>query len=441
MAINWGLIDPNAPARAAAAPLQAMTQTYGGLQAIGAETQRQKANALANKAAEEGMAAKKDLRNIYKQGGDVAQNLLAGGFGEEAQKYKANEMSQQLTGLKQSKAEVENALQMYGAIGQIAGTVQDQQTYDMAREQIAQINPDAAANMPDAYDPAMIEQNKMKALSVQEQLFNSYKELEYDIRQRELELKESGKGSAPEYYTYRETPQGLLRLSARTRDTEYVDLGDEPIIGSASSPELQEKLAGAKARGKLTEEYKQVPAIESKTVSAKEAAKKSAESFERLEKIRVNIRNIGEAIRLVDEGAETGAVASKLPSVRAASVKLDNLQGRLGLDVIGNTTFGALSESELKFALSTALPTKLQGPELKNWLIKKRDAQQKLADYIEDSAIFLGTPGNTVAEWHKMKREEAGSEQGDVRPPGTAFEGVNPKTGKTEYFDSEGNRL
>lgn len=141
------------------------------------------------------------------------------------------------------------------------------------------------------------------------------------------------------------------------------------------------------------------------TAAGKAAIKISTQAFDRLDGIRANKLNINEAIRLIDEGAETGPIAAKFPSIRAASVKLDNLQGRLGLDVLRTTTFGALSAAELKFALDTALPQGLEGPELKSWLVEKRDSQDKLADYLESVAIFLGRPGNTPAKWLERQRE------------------------------------
>lgn len=140
--------------------------------------------------------------------------------------------------------------------------------------------------------------------------------------------------------------------------------------------------------------------------AGEQAIKKSEEAFDQLSKVKANIANIDETIRLVDEGAGTGPIQSKFPSIRKSSIALDNMQARLGLDVIGNTTFGALSENELKFALSAALPTNLDGPELKQWLIDKREAQQKLANYLEEAAIFLGEPGNTVGDWMEIQREK-----------------------------------
>jgi len=163
----------------------------------------------------------------------------------------------------------------------------------------------------------------------------------------------------------------------------------------ATQPEAQEV---------LTEQQ----TVKSASVKAAEQAiKLSGEAFGKLSTVRAAIPNLDEAMALVDQGANTGPIISKLPSVQQASLELDNLQGRLGLDVIGNTTFGALSESELKFALNTALPRGLKGPALKEWLQRKKDSQIKLSDYLEDAAIFLGTPGNTIADFLAEKKAEA----------------------------------
>lgn len=139
--------------------------------------------------------------------------------------------------------------------------------------------------------------------------------------------------------------------------------------------------------------------------AATAAIKQSEKNFEQLAGIKTAVNNIDNAIQAIDDGANTGVIASKLPSIKAASIKLDNLQKRLGLDVIGNVTFGALSKGELDLALATALPTNLDEAELRAWLVDKRDAQLKLATYVEDAAVFLGTPGNTMANWIEIQKE------------------------------------
>ena len=208
---------------------------------------------------------------------------------------------------------------------------------------------------------------------------------------------------------------GTIIQSTEKGPVVYNPLG-EKVTGKAAAEAVkqaraekvsnQRKAAGGKKRAALEEELNLKAKVEANVIGAKEAAKISVAAFDRLEKINSNISNIDEAIGLIDQGAETGVVRSKLPSVRTAAIKLDNLQGRLGLDIIQNTTFGALSEAELKFALDTALPQKLSGPELRSWLVEKKESQEKLSDYLEAAAIYLGTPGNTVKGWMEKQREK-----------------------------------
>lgn len=150
--------------------------------------------------------------------------------------------------------------------------------------------------------------------------------------------------------------------------------------------------------------------------SAQQSIELSGKAFEQLPLIRKNIGNLDDAIRLIGEGAATGTIMSRLPSVKQASIELDNLQAQLGLDVIGSTTFGALSGDELNFALDTALPKKLKGPKLTAWLEKKRRTQTKLAEYIQDAAIYLGR-GGTVADFIELQRniQESGLTQEERR--------------------------
>lgn len=139
----------------------------------------------------------------------------------------------------------------------------------------------------------------------------------------------------------------------------------------------------------------------------KDAASVSSKAFTQLNNIRGNILNLKNVITTVGSGADTGPLAKKLPSFRAESIKLDNIRNRLGLDVISGVTFGALSEGELQLALNTALPTGLQGPELVKWANEKIAAQEKLSNYLEEQAVFLGKPGNSISDFIEMKKSEA----------------------------------
>ena len=149
-----------------------------------------------------------------------------------------------------------------------------------------------------------------------------------------------------------------------------------------------------------------VVSVDTQKQLASQAIKASTEAFTQLPNIKKSIANIDSAISALKDGASTGPAMQYLPSITEASVKLDNIAGQMGLDVISSVTFGALSESELKFAVDTALPRGLQGPALKEWLTRKKTSQQKLARELQKMAVFLGKggKGRTVADY--LSRED-----------------------------------
>ena len=163
--------------------------------------------------------------------------------------------------------------------------------------------------------------------------------------------------------------------------------------------------------GKLQAKEESDPRREAKLRQASQAAEKAKESFTQIDAIRSNIVNLREARSLVEQGAGTGPIDRLLPSFKAASIALDNMQGRLGLDVVGATTFGALSKGELDLAKAVALPTGLEGPDLIDWIDRKIAAQDEVSQYLERQAVFLsstdeeGNP-NTIADWKRQQKAE-----------------------------------
>ena len=170
-----------------------------------------------------------------------------------------------------------------------------------------------------------------------------------------------------------------------------------------------------------TQRQENEPLIAAKTDAGKSAIQQSDAAIKSLATIKSTIANIDDAIKAIDSGANTGVIAARLPSIQRASIELDNARSRLGLNVVQGTTFGALSEGELRLALDTALPTNLQPQDLKEWLLAKKSAQQKLAAQLEDAAIYLGQPGHTPAQYLESKR--GANPVTDKRPPLSSFGG------------------
>ena len=194
---------------------------------------------------------------------------------------------------------------------------------------------------------------------------------------------------------------GLSEEDAKT--AARIKLGLDPrATGSADITIAQKDLANEVADVKAT--IKQAEKFGELTGASR--AKAIDKGFEQITKVNNNIGNLNRAIQLLDEGAKTGAVERFLPSVKAATVELNNLRNRLGLDVIGSVTFGVLSEGELNLALDTALPTGLNEPELKDWLQRKKAAQEKLRGYLEDQINFLDQ-GGTKAGFMRMKKNQS----------------------------------
>jgi hypothetical protein len=135
-------------------------------------------------------------------------------------------------------------------------------------------------------------------------------------------------------------------------------------------------------------------------------AKTIDRGFDRIVKIDSGIKNIDRAIAAVDGGAGVGAVEKLWPSIKASSVELDNIRGQMALDVVGATTFGALSKGELDLAKDIALPTGLDTAQLKDYLSKKKSAQQKLRNYFNEQIQFLDQ-GGTVAGFLRSKETKA----------------------------------
>lgn len=169
-------------------------------------------------------------------------------------------------------------------------------------------------------------------------------------------------------------------------------------ITTATTEGLTEKVAESE------EEIKERTKFAELTGSSR--AKAIDSGVERIEKINQNIGNYDRALSALDDGAATGAIESRFfPSIKAASVALDQIQNELTLDVLNAATFGALSEEELKLAKQTALPTGLDPKELRKFLIDKKAAQEKLKAYLDEQVQFLDA-GGTVAGFLRSKRRE-----------------------------------
>lgn len=131
----------------------------------------------------------------------------------------------------------------------------------------------------------------------------------------------------------------------------------------------------------------------------KQSAEISKGAFDQLSAVKKGMTTIDEAIAAIDRGAESGVISNFFPSITESTVSLENAANKMGLDVVAATTFGALSEGELKLAMNTAVPRNMKPAPLREWLVKKKQAQNKLAGELRKMAIALGKGKTTPAEY------------------------------------------
>ena len=110
----------------------------------------------------------------------------------------------------------------------------------------------------------------------------------------------------------------------------------------------------------------------------------------------------GKIADAVDKGAASGPFEKLFPTWKTATLELENLQKQLGINLIQNTTFGALSESELAFALDTAMPP-FRGPALKEWALEKQRTQKLLIAYLYDMSQFIRSGDGTALDFETQR--------------------------------------
>ena len=202
---------------------------------------------------------------------------------------------------------------------------------------------------------------------------------------------------------------GTTIQSMKDGTTQVISAAGEALMGDARSEAIKKAQTFAvELQGKRAQQRE----------GGKGAAKIALNAFDQVNKIRSNIGDLREGIRLVrEEGAEVGPIADRLPSFRAGARKLENLRSRLGLNVVGAVTFGALSEGELNLAKDVALPKGLSEEETVKWMEDRIEAQQKLSNNLEEAALFLSEPGNTVADFIRFTKQRDKEGQAPAEVP------------------------
>lgn len=166
--------------------------------------------------------------SIAKQYGNTPEygnQLLKGGHVSAYQDNAKFQTEQDKRAREAEKAKIEGHLQKIGVIGQIMGGVKDQASYDMAKQQVAQIlGPDAVARIPPKYDPALIQQKQQEAMSVKEQLEQKWKNLDYQLSTDKFSYQQGNDAANRE-----QQERTSLRTDSRARDFNATNVEENAI--------------------------------------------------------------------------------------------------------------------------------------------------------------------------------------------------------------------
>ena len=147
------------------------------------------------------------------------------------------------------------------------------------------------------------------------------------------------------------------------------------------------------------------------TADLTQGQKKGEEIFEQFNLIDRQIQDFRRIGDLVDEGAKTGFLEKFIPSTDAATTELRQIANKMGIDIINSATFGALSATELRLALSTGFDQNLKGDDLVKYIQNKIAAQTKLRNALmPEVQMLLGGSGLKAYADYKIdnrKRHDA----------------------------------
>lgn len=175
-------IDPRIALGVQPVQLQDPTNQLAKMLEIQGAQDNRKLNMLKMGEYERGLADENQMRDLTRQaGGDMGKlRDLTYGAGNYKQGMALDKTigERKTTDLANRKTELEGHLKKFEVAGQIMSNVRDQASWEVARQQTAQVfGQDAAAQMPPQYDPRLVEQKRLQAMSIKDQVAAEHQEL------------------------------------------------------------------------------------------------------------------------------------------------------------------------------------------------------------------------------------------------------------------------
>lgn len=191
--LNFAILDPNTPAKTAASFDVGGAYMEGQQNALARQgaRQTQQMNALSLQKAQNAMADEATMKGVYARGGDIGAGLQGAGFGKEALDYKTKMQTSETATLTQQKLKIEALQKGIETTAQLMSGANDQASWSAMKQAAAQhLPPEAIANIPDRFDPALRDDLVMKSLPVKDQLANQWKALDQQLRQDEFSYRQ-----------------------------------------------------------------------------------------------------------------------------------------------------------------------------------------------------------------------------------------------------------
>lgn len=165
-----------------------------------------------------------------------------------------------------------------------------------------------------------------------------------------------------------------------------VDRSTKQRVPLTTAKEVAENETTIKGAGKTAEEI------------AKSIVKYKDTIFDNVQSNKKLINQYDRAISQLENGANTGVIYSKLPSIQEQSILVDVIRKEIGMEVLGSGLLGVNpTDRDVNFALETAIPDNLSPQALKNELSRRskvlsdlNDAQREYYRLIDEEGYTKG---------------------------------------------------
>jgi len=146
------------------------------------------------------------------------------------------------------------------------------------------------------------------------------------------------------------------------------------------------------------------------------ARNKAKEYFNRYDSVTQQTQSLRQARKLIEKGAATGFLQQYFPAFKANTQLLRNVANEMGIDIINSATFGALSATELKLALSTGFPQGMSEEQTLKYIDEKIRVQDKFRRELLKKTNRLNS-GIGMTQWTREIMEQEEAEFSVANPP------------------------